>query len=202
MAFLKQNSPQDTPEKMKSMNNPAAQQANGAIDWAAWLKEQGPRLLLYARQQTRREADAEDVLQEALVQLVHAVESCSFRGGPEQWPAYVYTAIRHLAADRGRREEVRRQYAAEQQETLREGEEETPWLTCSADAEYLRCRVEKLLHELPKEFAEVVVLRIWGEHSFREIAEMTQNNLSTITSRYRYAMQALREALEANPIES
>lgn len=202
MAFQKQKHPGGAPKQMTNMNNNAAQQPHGAIDWAVWLKEQGPRLLLYARQQTRREADAEDVLQEALVQLVHAVESCSFRGGPEQWPAYVYTAIRHLAADRGRREEVRRQYAAEQQESLREGEEETPWLSCSADAEYLRCRVEKLLHELPKEFAEVVVLRIWGEHSFREIAEMTHNNLSTITSRYRYAMQALREALEANPIES
>lgn len=173
-----------------------------SIDWAAWLDEYGDRLLLYARQQTRREADAEDVLQDALVQLVQAVESGAFQGEREQWPAYAYTAIRHLAMDRGRREEVRRNYAARQQETLREGEEDCPWLACAADSDYLRRRVEQMLRTLPREMAEVVILRIWGDHTFREIAEMTHTNLSTITSRYRYAMQALRRELEDNPIES
>ena len=45
-----------------------------APDWAAWLDAHGARLLLYARQQTRTEADAEDLLQTALVQLVRTVE--------------------------------------------------------------------------------------------------------------------------------
>lgn len=173
-----------------------------SIDWAAWLDEYGDRLLLYARQQTRREADAEDVLQDALVQLVQAVESGAFQGAREQWSAYAHTAIRHLAMDRGRREEVRRSYAARQQETLSEGEEDCPWLASASDSEYLRRRVEQMLRTLPREMAEVVILRIWGDHTFREIAEMTQTNLSTITSRYRYAMQALRKELEDNPIES
>ena len=35
--------------------------------WTQWLREFGPRLMLYARQQTRSEADAEDVLQNALL---------------------------------------------------------------------------------------------------------------------------------------
>lgn len=184
-------------------NTPSKQHSSGSTpDWSAWLDANGSKLLLYARQQTRRESDAEDVLQEALVQLVQAVESGSFQGGPEQWPSYAYTAIRHLAMDRGRREEVRRSYAARQQEFLSEGEEDCPWLACAADSEYLRQRVEALLRSLSKEMAEVVILRIWGEHSFREIAEMTHTNLSTITSRYRYAMQALRKELEDNPIES
>lgn len=173
-----------------------------APDWTAWLEEYGSRLLLYARQQTRREADAEDVLQEALVQLVHAVESGSFSGTQEQWPAYVYTAIRHKAMDLGRREEVRRHYAARQQETLKEGEEETPWLSAAADSEYMRVRVEKLLRKLSPEFAEVVILRIWGEYSFQEIADMTDNKLATITSRYRYALNAMRKELAQNPLES
>src|SRR5688572_4836296 len=37
-------------------------------DWRDWLRENGRRYLLYARQQTRAEADAEDVLQDALVE--------------------------------------------------------------------------------------------------------------------------------------
>lgn len=175
-------------------------QATG-VDWASWLDEHGARLLLFARQQTRRDADAEDVLQEALVQLVQVVESGEFKGEADGWISYAYTAIRHLAADRGRREMVRQEYARAQQEVLSEGQEETPWLTCGADDEYMRRRVEELLHTLPKEFAEVIVLRIWGEHTFQQIADMTQTKLATVTSRYRYAMQAMRQALENNPIE-
>lgn len=175
--------------------------AGGTIDWSAWLAEYGSQLLLYARQQCRSEADAEDVLQDALVQLVHAVEGGSFTGSQDQWRAYAYTAIRHLAMDRGRREQVRRHYATAQQETLREGVEETPWLSSAADDEYLRCRLESMLRQLPPEFAEVVVLHIWGEHTFQQIADITGNKLATITSRYRYALQMLRKELEANPIE-
>ena len=171
------------------------------IDWSSWLAEYGPRLLLYARQQCRSYADAEDVLQEALVQLVHAVEGGSFSGSGSQWSAYAHTAIRHLAMDRGRREQVRRNYAEAQQETLREGEEETPWLSCAADDEYLRKKLEKNLRKLPAEFAEVVVLHIWGEHTFQQIADMTGCKLSTVTSRYRYALQSLRKELELDPIE-
>lgn len=172
-----------------------------SIDWSSWLAEYGPRLLLYARQQCRSYADAEDVLQEALVQLVHAVEGGSFSGSAAQWSAYAHTAIRHLAMDRGRREQVRRNYAEAQQETLREGEEETPWLSCAADDEYLRKKLEGNLRKLPAEFAEVVVLHIWGEHTFQQIADMTGCKLSTVTSRYRYALQSLRKELELDPIE-
>jgi RNA polymerase sigma-70 factor (ECF subfamily) len=171
------------------------------VDWSVWLAENGAQLLLYARQQCRSEADAEDVLQEALVQLVHVVEGGSFTGTQEQWRAYAYSAIRHLAMDRGRREQVRRNYVVSQQEGMQEGEAETPWLSCAADDEYLRKKFEKLLHSLAPEFAEVVVLHIWGEHTFQQIADMTGNKLSTITSRYRYALKSMRKELESDPIE-
>ncbi len=36
-------------------------------DWSAWLAEQGPRLLLAARQYLASLADAEDVVQEAFI---------------------------------------------------------------------------------------------------------------------------------------
>lgn len=189
----------DTMTEMSSTSH--THDSAGCIDWSAWLAEYGSQLLLYARQQCRSEADAEDVLQDALVQLVHAVEGGSFTGTRDQWRAYAYTAIRHLAMDRGRREQVRRNYAAAQQEHMREGEEETPWLSSAADDEYLRARMESMLRNLAPEFAEVVVLHIWGEHTFQQIADMTGNKLATITSRYRYALQAMRRELESNPIE-
>ncbi len=186
---------------------PAAEQAavSGAserVDWAAWLKEFGPRLFLYARQQARCDADAEDIMQDALVQLVRAVESGSFNGERSKWPSYAYTAIRHLAMDRGRREEVRRSNLQRFRDGMEASEYPEPWLQSSQDDEHQRLQMEALLRTLPSEFAEVVVLRIWGEHTFQQIADMTFTNLSTVTSRYRYAMQALRKKLSSNPLES
>ncbi len=198
------NMPADNPLPQES---PAAEQAAGSgapprEDWAAWLKEFGPRLFLYARQQARCDADAEDIMQDALVQLVRAVESGSFTGERSKWPSYAYTAIRHLAMDRGRREDARRNNLQRFQNDMAAAEYPEPWLQSSQDDAQLREQVEALLRTLPREFAEVVVLRIWGEHTFQQIADMTFTNLSTVTSRYRYAMQALRKKLASNPLES
>ena len=161
--------------------------------WSEWLDEAGPTLMLYARQQTRSEADAEDVLQDALVQLVQAVEGGTFQGGPRQWRSFVFTAIRHKAIDYGRRAETRKNYEENNAEDMTVLEE--PWLSAESDKEDMREDVESALRKLPQEQAEVVVLKIWGELTFQEIAERTGQNLSTITSRYRYAMTALRGVL-------
>ncbi len=175
-------------------------EAGAPVDWAAWLKEYGPRLFLYARQQARSDADAEDIMQDALVQLVRAVEGGSFMGDSSKWPGYAYSAIRHLAMDRGRREEAHSRHLQRFREGMGTPEYPEPWLESSQDDELLRQQMEALLRSLPSEFAEVVVLRIWGEHTFQQIADMTFTNLSTVASRYRYAMQALRKKLSDNPL--
>lgn len=177
------------------------QKMASGINWSAWLDEHGERLFLYARQQTRTEADAEDVLQEALVQLVQAVEGGSFRGDASRWVPYALAAIRHLAADYGRRAEVRRNYAASERAQEDAVWEETPWLTSSSDSDRLRRQVEGLLRQLPPDFAEVIVLRIWEELTFQQIADVTGAPLPTIASRYRYAIRRMREELERNPID-
>lgn len=74
------------------------------IDWEAWLATQGPRLLLFARQQARREHEAEDILQDALVKLVRKVESGALPRIPECWAAYVYKVIHSLAINYGKRQ--------------------------------------------------------------------------------------------------
>ncbi len=193
-----------TPEYTKSMEKQAEKSyicaISGKINWTAWLNDHGARLLLYARQQTRSEADAEDVMQDALVQLVRAVESGDFRGNEGQWFHYTLTAIRHRAMDAGRRAQVRRNYADAQRDNDEGICEETPWLSCGADDEYLRQQVEKLLRKLPPEFAEVVVLKVWDGLTFQQIADTTGVPMPTVCSRYRYALKKMREELELNPI--
>ncbi len=56
----------------------------------------------------RRIADAEDVLQDALVKLARKVEEGSFVGGQDAWIAFIYTQIRREAIDLGRKDDRRR----------------------------------------------------------------------------------------------
>jgi len=49
---------------------------------------------------------------------------------------------------------------------------------------------------LPEEQRATVIMRIWGGMTLEEIAEATAVPLSTAASRYRYALEKLRERLK------
>ena len=55
--------------------------------------------------------------------------------------------------------------------------------------------LEKALGELPEEQREVVVMRIWSGLTLEEAAAATGAPLNTVASRYRYALDKLREKL-------
>ena len=101
------------------------------LSWRAWLEEHGGKLLLFARQQTRSDQDAEDILQEALVKLSKKNASGEFQGGQEAWLPYLYTQLRREAIDLGRkkdRRDRREQTVIEDQRNL-EALESDPWFS-------------------------------------------------------------------------
>jgi RNA polymerase sigma-70 factor (ECF subfamily) len=56
--------------------------------------------------------------------------------------------------------------------------------------------VWKALRKLPTAQAEVVVLKIWEELTFAQIAEILEVPANTAASRYRYAMEKLSQVLK------
>ena len=60
--------------------------------------------------------------------------------------------------------------------------------------------VEKIVNELPKEQKEVLMMRIYRDMSFREIAECTGTSINTALGRMRYALMNLRKLVDANNI--
>jgi RNA polymerase sigma factor (sigma-70 family) len=58
----------------------------------------------------------------------------------------------------------------------------------------------KLLDYLPNEQREVVIMRLYGELSFKEIAEQTNVSLNTALGRMRYALLNLRKLVEEKKI--
>lgn len=168
-------------------------------DWREWLDEHAPRLLLFARQQTRSQEDAEDILQDALVKLVEKLRSGEFVGGVEAWQPYLYTTIRRLAIDLSRRDDRRRKRediigVEEKEQGAREFH---PWFESESSDDETRTQLEAKLKDLPPKFAEVIVMKIWGERTFAEIGEILGISQNTAASRYRYGLEALKRSLDA-----
>ncbi|MBN2893654.1 MAG: sigma-70 family RNA polymerase sigma factor [Bacteroidales bacterium] len=60
--------------------------------------------------------------------------------------------------------------------------------------------VRKLLDTLPNEQKQVVLLRLYGDMSFKEISELTGVSINTALGRMRYALINLRKVIEDNKI--
>lgn len=160
--------------------------AHSAQDWKVWFAENGARLRLIARQWTRSDADADDVLQEAFIRFWK--NQRHLPGNPN---ALVVTSIRRSALDLYRstdRRSVREQTVFADSDTMTWFEPEVdPRLQALTDS----------LPQLPNEQREVVVLKIWGDLTFDEIGEQLSISPNTAASRWRYAMEALRKLISA-----
>jgi RNA polymerase sigma-70 factor, ECF subfamily len=157
--------------------------------WQTWFQLHGPKLLLCARQWTRSQADAEDVVQEAFVRFWRHQ-----RGLPGNPMALLVTSVRRAALDLGRRESRR----AAREECAEAGREEgEPLFTRSVEDDDRRATIESALWRLPDAQREVLVLKIWGELTFEQIAAQLEIPPNTAASRHRYALAALRRELTA-----
>ena len=168
-----------------------------APDWRVWLQEHGPKLMLFARQQTRSTEDAEDVFQDALVKLTEKIRLEEFTGGEEGWLPYLYATIRRLAIDLSRKDD-RRKRREDFVGGEVAGEDKTPvhpWFDSDASDDEVRSQLEQKLKELPEKFSEVIVLKVWGEQTFAEIGETLEISQNTAASRYRYGLEMLRKSL-------
>jgi RNA polymerase sigma-70 factor, ECF subfamily len=157
-------------------------------EWQVWLDLHGAALILLARQFVASRADAEDVVQEAFVRFWRSRASVAEPAG------YMFACVKGCALDwqRSRRRRLRREEGAARPEADR--------LFIGAPEQGERqAAIEAALRELPKEQAEVLVMKIWGELSFSQIAAALNTSPNTVASRYRYALAKLREALAEEP---
>jgi len=185
-------------EDESSMNQSAeAITVKPGVSWGDWLNENGSKLLLFARQQTRSHADAEDILQEALVKLAKKVNDGTFDGGQPAWLPYVYTSIRRCAIDLGRKDDRRsiREEKVEADKRIHTGGKVDPWFESDSANDESKELLEGALKELPEKFSEVIVLKVWGEQTFAQIGEQLEISQNTVASRYRYGLEALRKVL-------
>jgi RNA polymerase sigma-70 factor, ECF subfamily len=141
--------------------------------------QHGPALVAYACTFVTDGAAAEDVVHQVFLSLLSAEVV-----RPNSPAAYVYRAVRNAALN-----------------ARRSGSRNVPLDLESSVFEHrggnreAALALQKALAELPEEQREAVVMRIWSGLTLNEIAAAVGVPLNTVASRYRYALEKLREKL-------
>jgi RNA polymerase sigma-70 factor (ECF subfamily) len=148
--------------------------------WRAWVETHACRFLLFARDQTRCEADAQDVLQEALI------ETWRRSGGKPPDAPLVFATIRRRAIDLARSNDRR----------LRRERASPEWFCAPMESAARDEELEEAVKNLPPPLREVLVLKVWSGLTFQQIADTIGIPANTAASRYRYALERLRASLK------
>ena len=160
--------------------------SNGNSNWCESLYEaQAAGLILYGRALGLSHSEAEDVLQETFVALLKLADA------PETPSHYCIRSFRNRALNYRRGLWRRLTRELESHRWFESHSSET-----AAERKAMRC-----LAELPPEQREVIVLKIWHEHTFECIAEILELSPNTVAGRYRYGLQKLRICLKGENYE-
>ena len=152
-------------------------------NWKTCFSEVAPGLLLFARQWVRSAADAEDIVQEAFVKFWRRNHNIENR-------PLLYATVRSLAIDLIRRDGRRARREAEAYSDSNKAVE--PQFEIGDESQQL---LAGAMDRLPHEQREVLVMKIWNDLTFAEIAEALEISQNTAASRYRYALAALKKEL-------
>ncbi len=165
---------------------------------ASVVRRERGRLLAFIRKRVADAAEAEDVLQEALYELVAAYRLMQ---PIEQVGAWLIRVARNRIIDRfrKRRPQLLGDIAAEEEEADSTLDRLLPPVEEGPDAalvrELLLEELERALAELPGEQREIFVAHELEGASFKELSARWGVGINTLLSRKRYAVLRLRESL-------
>ena len=165
-------------DREQVMDNVAADE-----QWKTVFSQLAPGLVLFARQWVRTAADAEDIVQDAFVKFWRHNHRVDNR-------ALLYATVRSTALDLIRRDTRRARREIEASADVKQSVEPEFY----SDDESQRSLV-LAMGRLPGEQREVLVMKIWNDLTFAEIAEALGISQNTAASRYRYALSALKKDL-------
>ena len=139
-------------------------------------------LLQHARALLGRRSGFEDAVQETFLRLAQAPPTLpdAVRGDPRaeraHLGAWLHTVTRNLCMDTLRSETRRRR----REESAAHPEGERDEGIASVDEQDTRAAVRRELAKLPDDQREVLVLRLVGDRSYKEIAEITGKKIGTV----------------------
>lgn len=153
------------------------------------------RLGRFIRGQVRDAADAEDILQDVLLEFYAATDVL------EQAGAWLFRVARNRIIDRARKKKEEPRPAADDDDGRSWLEDNLPDPAAGPDAAYARSvllgSIQAALQALPPEQRDVFVAHEIEGLSFAEMAAQWRVPQNTLLARKRYAVLALRARLQA-----
>lgn len=140
---------------------------------------------------------AEDIFQDTFVKVIDTIRAGRYNEEGKFLP-WVLRIAHNLCIDHFRR--------SAKMPTIQPKDEETDvfsFLDLKEDSVEDRImrkqshdKVKQLIQQLPEEQKEVLVMRIYGGLSFKEIADVTEVSINTSLGRMRYALGNMRKLIE------
>ena len=149
---------------------------------AEWYEAHGTELMLYARQWSP-DQQAEDIVQDAFIKLLKQ------RRCPVNVRAWLFRVVRNASISIMRRFQQRRN--AEQ--LLHR---QVMWFESGPENLIDARRAQEILQTLPSHLCEIVLLRIWGQMSLKEISLVMNKSIPWIHYEYKTALEMIRKKLE------
>lgn len=162
------------------------------------VKQYGSRLARFIRGRVNSDEDAEDILQDVWYQLSNVVDL----DGIDSISGWLYRVARNRITDtyRKQKEDVLTDLTLDEEEgdtrfrDILLADAETPEDQLFKDIFWEE--LMRALAELPDNQRQVFVQNELEDRTLQEIADQTNENLKTIISRKRYAVQHLRKRLQ------
>jgi RNA polymerase sigma-70 factor (ECF subfamily) len=153
--------------------------------YESFYEEKAAALILYGRALGLSHGEAEDVLQETFIALMHKDEV------PREPEHYCLRSFRNRALN----------YKRSLWRRLTRELESKRWFEKSADESQAERAAMEQLATLPPEQREVIVLKIWNRCTFEEIGALLEISPNTAAGRYRYGLQKIKSRLEGASYE-
>jgi RNA polymerase sigma factor (sigma-70 family) len=147
-------------------------------------RQHGAALLLFAAAMVGDRSRAQDAVHQVFLKML---ESGTLSRALDA-KAYLFASVRNALLND---EKIRQRNVS--LESL--PQDDATWFI-PRDRDYAEeTMLRRALADLPDDQREVIVLHIWGELTFAQIAEVLEISSNTAASRYRYALAKMREAV-------
>ncbi|MGA2534281.1 MAG: sigma-70 family RNA polymerase sigma factor [Candidatus Aminicenantales bacterium] len=148
----------------------------------------GEKMYHYLALRLGSSEDAEDVLQDAFCRLAKYSVRWTLVRNPE---AFVFKVLRNEAnrhlARRIRQREDGQKYSER---------EIRPVFAIDNAADNSATVISQALSRLPDDQKEIIILKVFQDFTFKEVASVCGLSINTAASRYRYGIEKLRASLE------
>jgi RNA polymerase sigma-70 factor, ECF subfamily len=151
-----------------------------ATEIESLYRKHGSALVLFAAAITGDRSRAQDAVHQVFLQLI---ENENLSRAVDK-VAYLFACVRNAVLNE-----------AKVQNRLTALDPESVWFNPPKRDYAAELNLRRALGTLPDDQREAIVLHIWGELTFSQIADLLDISLNTAASRYRYALAKLRGSM-------